>query len=128
MPYNTKCNHKRCDGGPCKQLTHEELEPGEKELSLAEQLVREGWVSLSSNRRMIGRLKEEWPSAEELIRPELLDTSANREMIELWDRHRRHQLRRTASGNVASRERYVEMRTLSIKQYRAFRRLGGEVA
>lgn len=141
MPYHTTCNHRGCPEGDCQMLTPEELEPGAEDLELAARLVEEGYLSISRKYRMVARLTDKVPTAKDIIRPEMLDTPIGREMAKWWEGHQCYLLRMVASGAGGdgcmtlphTRERIsivdlVEVRELTIKQFRAFKKLGGESA
>lgn len=127
MPKEVRCNHPNCGGDLCKQLTSTELCPGPGDALLGAELVRDGWLSVSTKHRRVARLTSEWPKAENLIRSEMLDTLAGKEMVELYRRRSRHVLRRFSSGNQ-DEAKFVEIMELTIKQFRAFKQLGGECA
>jgi hypothetical protein len=111
---------------PHEALKPEEVEPGPKELELAKQLLAEGWLSVSTKRRRVARLTDKWLTAEKMIIPEVLDTELGQVMQQLWRWEGRRILRRVASGRRD--EQYIEERTLTVKQFRAFKRLGGDCA
>ena len=120
------CTHKRCAGDECRQLTPEQLAPGPGDLELAQQLVDDEWRSISTRYRRVARLVN-CPEAEDVIRPEYHDHPAAKELISQWRFHKWHLLRLLASGNEGARE-YAEVRELTIKQFRAFKKLGGQMA
>lgn len=114
----TKCNHRRCRGGPCRAIPPEDLKPEAEDLELAEQLVREGWKSTSSKYRTVAKFRTPPPPAAEMLRPELVNTPQGKRLAELWDRHRH---------SLGLRQEWddVEERELTLKQFRAFKLKGG---
>lgn len=118
MPRHDECSHKNCDGEPCKQLTDEELEPGEDDLRYAGELICNGWRSVSNKYRTVANLPEDFPQAEQMIAPEMLNTHHGRELAKSWNYHRKKALR----TNEAITE------DLTVKQWRAFKKLGGDSA
>ena len=124
-PRGGACDHPNCCGQPCKQLTDEELEPTPEDTLLAMELINGGWMSVSTKHRRLAKLKPSWPLAEELIRPEMADTKAGGQLAELWHWNRLHMLRRFASGKDSE---YVEVKELTLKQFRAFKRMNGASA
>lgn len=122
MSKGGPCEHRRCQGSAtgCKALTDEEMKPGPEDEVLAEQLVAEGWLSVSNKYMTVAR-HVGIPTGRDLVRPELQDTSAGRWMMDLWDHTwRNHMLRMGGEG--------VETRTLTRTQYAAFRAAGGKTA
>jgi hypothetical protein len=103
------------------QLTPEEIEPGPEDIELAQQLVSEGWKSVSGRHRIIRRWTTVHLSIKELIRPELFDTPEVKWLLQTFP-HR--------SPNLRMDERFfpVEEKELTVKQYRAFRLAGGQSA
>jgi hypothetical protein len=118
MPRDTLCNHRNCDGGPCKQLTPEELTPTPADLTFAEQLVAEGWLQVSAKHKLVARLPDDFPSADDLLRPEWHNTVHGDEFRRWWAMHRR----------MAHRSSMARTKTLTTKQFRAFKQLNGRVA
>lgn len=83
-----KCKHPNCDGGPCKSLTREELQPTAEDTALATQLVAEGWVQTSSKFRHIRRWAAPGaPRARDMIAPEFRDTAWGRRAIRAIERN-----------------------------------------
>lgn len=124
MPREIVCDHPNCCGLPCKQLTPEELKPRDDDFSYAKQLISGGWLSVSSKFQCLARFTDKWPTAEQLIRPEMFDTKPGKEMAKNWLYTRRNCSRQFASGN----SEFVEVLYLTVKEFRAFKRLGGQAA
>lgn len=116
MPRGGVCNHPNCDGGPCKQLTDDEIEPGPVDTSFAKNLKAEGWEAVSTKYRRIARWKLRL-RGEELVRPELHDFLSGRKAIEALTRMFSH-LRDHLDDPYLT-----EVRELTLKQFRAFKRL-----
>lgn len=118
MAFLTDCDHPRCDGGPCRQLTPEELEPTPEEALAARELVLDGWVSTSNKYRHIRRWKLPPPHHTEVTRTLLLNPAlapwAETLPGKFW----------SPCIRTAPRELYEE-RTLSVRMFRAFRKAGG---
>lgn len=121
MPKNTLCNHKNCDGGPCKMLTPEELAPNPEDFVEAEQLVAEGWRSVSHKFRGIARFREPVPRIEEMVSADVLATFHGKRLAERWSKW-------SHFGDLRTNDAGVERRDLSVKLYRAFRMKGGQSA
>lgn len=129
MPRGGKCDHRNCDGGPCKQLTDEELEPAEKDIATAQALIDEGWLSVSTRHRLVAKATDAMPTAEQLIRPEMFPTEFGGKLAEMWHYERIHLLRMLASGNTVGKDRgLVESKELTLREFRAFKKLGGSSA
>lgn len=125
----SQCNHKRCDGAPCKALPPEALEYDDETKAYAEQLVADGWKSVSSKHRRIARMLSTWPSFDELVKDEYKGTAPAEELRGLWERHERWCLRVLQSRPLKESEpAYIEEKTLTLKQFRAFKHAGGESA
>ena len=121
MPKNNACDHYRCDGGPCRMLTPEEIEPSDEDVEEAKRLIQEGWHSTSNKFRAIARFTEPVPRASEMFSPEVLATHHGKRLQEMWDRNRHStDLRTNAAG--------VEHRQLTVRLFRAFKKLGGQMA
>lgn len=125
MPRGGNCNHRRCDLGPCRQLTDEELTPTDEDLVVAGQLVMDGWLSVSTKYRTVALATAEVPTVQQIISPEYLDTSFGKDLAEYWHRHRINMLRTHAfqedSPLVVSKE-------LTLREWKAFKKLGGRSA
>lgn len=121
MPRNNSCNHRSCHGQPCKQLTDEELTPTAEDIATAAELISEGWLSVSSRYRTIAKASDKMPTAEDLIQPSMLNTKFGGRLAELWHRERLNMLR-TASKN------FVMKKELSVREWAAFKRMGGRAA
>lgn len=121
MPKNDDCNHKNCDGGPCKMLTPEELEPSPEDLLEAEQLVKDGWRSVSAKFRGIARFTEPVPRIEDMVSAEVLATNHGKRLAERWSKW-------SHTWDLRTNDAGVEHRDLSVKLYRAFRMKGGQSA
>lgn len=114
MPRNTKCNHLNCDGGPCKQLTPEELAPREEDRELGRRLADEGWVQASRKYRTIARLRDDFPRFDEVfsVREDYRGSTHEQEMRQRWEHWR---------SICLSDNRYVEEKTLTVREMQAFR-------
>jgi len=122
MPRGGNCNHRRCDGGPCKQLTDEELTPSQEDEITAKMLVDDGWLSISTNYRTVALATDAVPTVEDMIHPEMLDTPFGKELAEYWIRHRRSMLR------CCNDDSLVMTQDLTLRVWRAFKKLGGSSA
>lgn len=118
MPRGGPCDHRRCDGD-CRMLTEEELTPSPEDLVLARQLVADGWLSTSTRYRHVSRVLPGY-AASDLLKPEMLATPAGKLLAEAWEQELRWALR--------SSYPFVEHKTLTVKQYAAFRAAGGQTA
>lgn len=138
MPFGGSCDHRACEGNPsgCKMLTPEELEPGPEDLELAKQLIAEDWRQISSKHRMVAKLTipapikgwrdlapiKEW---RDLVRPELheLIEEATFPGVSYTGDDIFEAFRRGAWHN----EKWVERKTLTVKQFQAFKKLNGHL-
>jgi len=119
MPIGGKCDHRNCDGGPCKMLTPDELEPEEEDLIDAAHWIAEGWHSTSVKYRNISKFKEPVPKIEDMVSPEVLATFHGRRLKDRWERNHSSDLR-SCEG--------IDNLELTVKQYKAFKKLGGPTA
>ncbi len=119
MPKGDACYHRNCLGGECKSLTSEELIPSEADFAVARGYVYLGWVSTSNKFRQISRILP-GNTAEDLLKPEVLNTPIGQHFKEMWER----ELRFVVRGNGP----FVQHLTLPVKQYIAFRKVGGRSA
>lgn len=119
MPRDSACTHRRCGGRPCRQLTDEELTPTEDDLVFAQTLIDEGWYQISAKYRRVARLPADFPRGEDLLRPQFLATRWAKEFLDYWNNHYRR---------VAVTEYGAAVQTLTTKQFRAFKQLGGPTA
>lgn len=98
------------------QLTPEELEPTPEDHALGAQLVAEGWKSVSNKYRTIRRWTEQPPSSDDM----------RAVLVERFGKWAPHYVStpclRIPPPNT------TEERTLTVRQYRAFRLAGGESA
>jgi hypothetical protein len=126
-----KCDHPNCYGEPCKQWADEEFQPGPDDLELAKKLVDDGWMSVSSKYRRIVRWKEPPPDTLHLVNPELRNTYWGRLAFALLGRHlgvrmehelqhEAHRMHRPVNSGL------VEERTLTLKEFMAFKKLREE--
>ena len=118
MPRHDNCNHKRYDGLPCKQLTDEELEPTEEDLRFASELIANGWRSVSNKFRTVANLPGDFPVAYQIVEAVYINTDHGDALMNLWNEHRRSALRTNAAIN----------KDLTVKQWRAFKKMGGDSA
>jgi hypothetical protein len=102
-------------------LTPEELEPSPEDLLEAEQLVKEGWHSVSAKFRGIARFREPVPRIEDLVSVEVLATNHGKRLAERWSKW-------SHTWDLRTNNAGVEHRDLSVKLYRAFRMKGGQSA
>lgn len=120
-PRGGPCNHQSCAdyGEGCRQLTDEELEPDEDDVAFAQRLIDEGYLQTSAKYRNVCKPSEADtpPSIDQIIRPEMLDTPAGKTLAMLWEDHLPHFLRSSVS--------FQHGITLTVKQFRAYKKLGG---
>lgn len=130
MPRGGKCDHKNCDGLDCKQLTPEELEPAEKDVGKAQRLLDGGWISVSSRHRRLARATDKFLTADQLIKPKLQNTMQGGQLAMLWQSHRLHAIHHYASQDPSNNkwEGLIEEQTLTLREFRAFKKLGGASA
>ncbi len=121
MPKGGVCEHRRCDGGPCRMLTPEEIEPSEEDFEEAEALVAEGWYSTSNKGRRIARFTEPVPRIEWFVSAGHLATPHGRRLKKLWDG-------KWHPGDLRTNDAGIERRELSFKLFRAFKLSGGRSA
>lgn len=113
------CGHRACGQGPCRSLSEEELTPTPEDFEFAAELIDEGWRSVSNKYREVARLPPK-SNAEDLIKPEALDGHPlGRDLADCWEKNKWWLLR---CSPVA------EKRSLTVRQFRAFKLLGGRVA
>jgi hypothetical protein len=115
MPRHYNCSHKRCGGEPCRQLTDEELEPGDEDLLFVSNLIFNGWRSTSNKFRTVSNLPDDFPSPAEMVDAKMLGTRHGHDIMRLWGEHMLSALRTNAAIN----------KTLTVKQWKAFKKLGG---
>ncbi len=115
---DNQCTHPNCYGEPCKMLTPAELEPSPEDIALAQQLLDEGWLQTSAKYRTVARLPADFPKAINVIRPEWIGTEHGVKFTHWWNSHRR----------MAHRSQEAITRELTVKQFRAFKKLGGQPA
>lgn len=120
MPRDNMCNHPNCEGEPCKQLTNAELTPGQEDLEYAKKLIDEGYRSISTKYRMVVKYTVPRPAGKEIIRPELLGTVHGEAFAKLWDDQYSWGMR-LGGENITKLE-------LTVRQFRAFKQLGGKMA
>jgi hypothetical protein len=92
------CNHRRCNGGPCKALAAEELQPTDADRALAVQLHDEGWIQTSAKYRHIRRWAAPPPSGFDMIAPEYRNTA--------WGRRAAAAIERFATSSNALHSEY----------------------
>jgi len=121
MPKGGACEHYNCDGGECKMLTDEELQPTERDYRDARELLQKGWYSTSNKHRTIARFTEPVPKIEAMVSPEVLATNHGQRLKRMWDQmYHAHDLRTSING--------VQHKELPVKVYKAFKSLGGQSA
>jgi hypothetical protein len=111
------CYHKACPPGQCQQLTPAELTPDPADIEYAKQLIAEGYHSVSNAFRHVSKYKNPRPTGAEMIRPEFLNTREGQAFVKLWDSRHTWGLRCDPENTIVL--------TLTVKQYRAFKKLGG---
>lgn len=121
MPKNTDCDHRACCGEPCRMLTPEELEPGEEDIEYARKLIAEGWKSTSNKYRSVAKRRIPL-TGKDIVRPEMWETEEGKRLIQNWDNGWAGFYLRSPNHPD------IEHIELSVKQYRAFKKLGGETA
>lgn len=105
----------------CGKLDDDELEPTDEDLKYAKELIDQGWQSTSNRYRNVARFIEPIPDIRDMVSAEVLATYHGRRLADAWKRAwHSSDLRLGGEG--------VEQRTLTVKQFRAFKRLGGKVA
>lgn len=125
------CNHRRCAGGPCKQWADEEFTPEPADCEMAKKLVEEGWMSVSSKYRRIVRWTEPPPDIIHMINPEIRDTYWGRLALSVLSQrlgvrcehelhHEHSRMHRPVNSGL------VEVRTLSLKEFVAFKKFRKE--
>lgn len=124
MPYNTMCDHRRCDGEPCKMLTPEELEPSPEDLAQAKVLIDGGWKSTSNRFRNVARFVIPQPDIKTMLTPEALTSYHGQRLVKHYN-----QLGSLWHGcDLRCGDEGVEKMTLSVNVFRAFKKLGGRSA
>lgn len=118
MPRGGKCDHPNCCGGECKQLTDEELAITPTHEALAQQLVEEGWLSVSNKYRHIIRWKNPPPPAGQVIAKEYQDTYWGQQAMEKYKKHVLGEW-----GLRMAPKELLEERTLSVAEHKAFKHL-----
>lgn len=103
------------------RLTDEELQPHIDDIVFAASLVNDGWLSTSNSGRRVARWKQPPRLLRDLIRPEMLDTPEAKYYLRRGDIST-FELRTPPPG--LEREELV----LTVRQFRAFKLLGGRVA
>lgn len=126
-----KCDHPRCDGGPCKQWAPEEFEPSQADLELGKKLVDEGWKAASSKYRRIVRWKEPPPGIHHMVNPELRDTYWGRLAFTILGRQLgircEHELQNESQRTHREvNSGLVEERILTLKEFMAFKKFAKE--
>ncbi len=118
MPYEIKCSHKNCGGGPCKKLTPSEVIPTPEDRAYAELLLSQGWVQVSHKYCMLRRWKVPPPKPEQMLRPEFMNTYAGKEALRI--------LRNLVDGDMFLRTApndLVEDKTLSVPEFKAYKEI-----
>lgn len=106
-------------------LTPEELEPDDSDLELGRRLVAEGWKSVSTNRRRVRRWLRVAPPLLTLLPPEWHEHPVFVAAKRACEYHGRDWgLREPACDNSPD----VESMDLTVRQWQAFKRLGGKLA
>jgi hypothetical protein len=127
IPYDAdlrkdmNCNHERCQPGPCKALRPEDIPPFEEDFAVARELIAQGFRSTSNKYRHVRRLKRRVASFHEVVRPEFHDHPVMGYIADRWGMWESQVLR---CGSLDD----VEEKTLTVRQYRAFKLLGGYTA
>ena len=124
MPRNGSCNHRRCYGEPCKQLTAEELAIRPQDHEIAQLLIEQGWYQMSGRFRHLARfppgttdIVQLWIDARGECNSSLHDEEHARKLGEKW----------CGSMWLSARARMTpgcEM-TVSLRVFRAYKKLGG---
>lgn len=130
MPRNDKCTHPRCDGGPCKALTDEELTPTTEDHELAERLLAEGWIQVSSKGRILRRWKPPGPPPPIVfLTPEILATrwgelaaaAISRHVTSYSGLHQEHDRLYQEGVPCGVPNPLVEERTLTMREFKAYK-------
>lgn len=102
------------------RLTAEELQPTDDDLAEAKRLVEEGWKSTSNKYRMVRRWHPNILDLEDLIHPEMVETAE----AQWWLKYAHGPSLRMADVQGLP----IEEKTLTVRVFNAFKKLGGEMA
>lgn len=120
------CDHRNCPPGNCLAYTPESMEPDEWQLDWAKAAIANGWISISTKRRLIARLITPWPGLD-MIDPAWRDHPYGKMVADRVAGIRLEILQRIASGG-ADPHHLVETQELSLVDWRAFKKAGGQHA
>lgn len=102
------------------------MKPDEWQLDWAKAAVANGWISISSRRRLIARLRVPWPGIE-IIDPAWREHPYGKMVADRVAWIRLEILRRIASGGTDP-DNLVETQELSVVEWIAFKTVGGQHA
>ncbi len=131
------CDHRRCSGGPCRSYAPADLIPTEEDVALANQLVVEGWMSISNNYRTIVRWLPgcEPPDGQVLLDMNLSARNLPRHVLLAMETHQANlyefwkwKVQRGYLRSCCDDPTLTECRDLTLGQYKAFRTHGGHSA
>jgi hypothetical protein len=110
-------------------LSPEEIEPDAADVELGKRLVAEGWKSISTKYRRVARWVREAPPLLEIVDPVWRSHPAILAAAKACDYARNWGLRDAGNPFVQKEQSPdVETRELTIRQWRAFKRAGGQIA
>lgn len=116
------CGHRRCADDECYKLPPEEVDPTDADLVRGKQLVDDGWLSTSTRHRTLARWKNQPPKVEDMLLPEYRDSPFGRCFIARYGEWYGPSLR----DNKPEFEPFIERMTLTLPQFRGFKKAGGK--
>lgn len=128
MPCGGSCEHDACWGSStgCRKLTDLELEPDHEDLELARELVADDWRQVSSKFRIIRKLNNPIGDWRDLVRPELHALVEQATLPGLC--YTGQDILRAWTRAAWMNKSWVEERTLTVRQFKAFKKLGRQLA
>lgn len=119
-----KCNHPRCQGGPCNAYKPEVYTPTEDDKVFAEGLIKDGWVSCSRKYGHIVRWRGlRFTSPELVMREDAMAEPMGKMLAKTIATYIR-----CGYGLLGAPEEDVERMTITPAQMAAFKKLGGDCA
>ena len=118
------CGHPRCAPDECYAYPPEMVNPTEADLAFGKKLVEDGWRSVSTKHRRVARWKTPPPTIQDMIKPEFLDTPFGRHAVRYY--HQPSLRLMMPDDQAAEFEDLVECMTLTLPQFRAFKKAGGK--
>lgn len=125
MPIGGHCLHPSCPTGNCRKLTEIELTPTEDDLLFAKKLIDEDWRQTSNKYRGVAKLNNPLRDWRDLVRPEhhvLVEQATSPGTCYAGD-----DVFRSWCYCAWQNPAWVERRTLTVKQFAAFRKLEGKL-